>query len=428
MVNTSSQGSRQEPHDLTQNRNGSTYPTKTRWDTKDVAAFALWRHDAIRVIRQRTDKAFVGSSRPNITDMDNDSESLPRKATKKMKADLEIVQRLAREWDKHNETMYDILMASVNLDETQILEVESLYGEDMDGHGMLAWLDKKGSYATTDRQLELKSDILDITISPDASPDELETALKTIEIKYPKVHSWNTSPQAIVDHAISLFPPDHYCAAYVTGFQNLFDLGMKKEFESFAEFRTLIVDHARVQRARTATRQPPQGMHAAFATFKNSDGSKRPSGNDCTICDFNVCRARGKPGDCKTFMPVEPKAFAGLSSKQKYFLKFYRLYAKEHKLTTMKGVRIPREWWNKQKEKARSAKATQPPTTLLVVSALYPPRSTSPRTKWTQRTSGPHCKATPRTPRLTTTPSASSTMSNSKATSPTVTLNRAAPP
>ncbi|KAL3892971.1 MAG: hypothetical protein SGPRY_014602 [Prymnesium sp.] len=308
----------------------TTPSTDYRWDLKDSRKFPQWSADIHRIVRQHTSAHFIGSARPS-----DEVRPLPRSEPKPVtRSDTGLEQQAQSAhpsqasqpavWDSWNEVLFDVISASVALSESQLTTVAARFGRTYDGQGLYTWVFSHANMQSQSAQLRLRAQIEALVITPAASAADVDGVLETIENVWPKITAFDlSSPRPAVEFAISRFPQTFSRIHHVAAMQAIIE--------------TLAVAEAR------------SPVESTLLTT-SGDKEKKAIRFQFKFCDLKSCTATTVK-KCYVCSDSDDVSVPGVSTYQKMLAKIYKTYRREHKLSCMKGKRIPEEWFQRAKKR-----------------------------------------------------------------------------
>ena len=311
---------------------GTIYPPAAyRWDLKDDAKFPQWKLDLLRFVRMATTATFFDSDRPTLSVIMERQEAA-RPSRRSMEVSLASAQEVLDQWDAFNAAAYNIAEGSVLLSEAQINEVNSRFGEAMDGLGLIAWIFAHNNSDKESSQLRYKARIDGLTIASTATATDVNIAFEVIETTWGKITDNSGKPlNDQINLALKLIPKEHY--AYQVSSQLHSNDRMKivpHNYRSFSEFRTTFIEMVDIMGLELGVTD----QHTALA-FSRDDRSGKfrkkrtdPAGSrsQCTTCPINCCEAPSK--QCSVFGTLEISKCKG-SKNQLSLIEACRDYVKE---------------------------------------------------------------------------------------------------
>ena len=283
---------------------GTIYPPAAyRWDLKDDAKFPQWKLDLLRFVRMATTATFFDSDRPTLSVIMERQEAA-RPSRRSMEVSLASAQEVLDQWDAFNAAAYNIAEGSVLLSEAQINEVNSRFGEAMDGLGLIAWIFAHNNSDKESSQLRYKARIDGLTVASTATATEVNIAFEVIETTWGKITD-NSGKQLNdqINLALKLIPKEHY--AYNVSSQLFSNDRMKiapHNYRTFSEFRTTFIEMVDIMGLELGVTD----QHTALA-FSRDDRSGKfrkkrtdPAGSrsQCTTCPHQLLRGSLKAMQC----------------------------------------------------------------------------------------------------------------------------------
>ncbi|KAL1528987.1 hypothetical protein AB1Y20_010308 [Prymnesium parvum] len=231
--------------------------TTTRWDLKDRKVFPQWHSDLRRIAKYATAPAFLGSMPPGLEE--GGSTGPMTRSTVRAQAEAFSTHAHAHatisleEWLRLNSLLYDIVMASISLDEDQFQHVHDAFGVLSDGNALYDWLITHADDHKASSQLILKESLKKLVISPNASADDVDEVLRIIQVSWPKIKGYdNSTPAESIEYALGLFPSTYVRMSYIAALMVHQDGGGR--WQSFSEFRTEVVERLKCMDVREGTR------------------------------------------------------------------------------------------------------------------------------------------------------------------------------
>ncbi|KAL1511825.1 hypothetical protein AB1Y20_005110 [Prymnesium parvum] len=209
--------------------------------------------------------------------------------------------------------------------------MHSVIGVLSDGNALYEWVITHADDHKASSQLILKESLKKLVISPNASADDVDEVLRIIQVSWPKIKGYdNSTPAESIEYALGLFPSTYVRMSYIAALMVHQDGGGR--WQSFSEFRTEVVERLKCMDVREGPPAEQTAFPAVHASHAKS--SSRMHASACKTCDMSFCDGR----TCVVFNESAPVKATGSAKKLVYYL---RMYAKEKKLSNMKGVRPP---------------------------------------------------------------------------------------
>ncbi|KAL3930081.1 MAG: hypothetical protein SGPRY_001686 [Prymnesium sp.] len=185
-------------------------------------------------------------------------------------------------------------------------------------------------------QLQLKSVIEAVVISPTASSSDVDVALDTIESVWPKIKAYDhqSSAQPAIEFALSRFPQSYTRMHHIAALQAVMDVQSGCPWQTFAEFRSKLVETLAMAEARTPA-------EAIMVVSDHKQKKELKSQSQCKICDLRSCSAT-RIKRCYVCSDLDDVPLPGASPYQRRLAKIYSTYKREHQLADMKGRRYLR--------------------------------------------------------------------------------------
>ena len=314
------------------------------------------------LVRRQTDRYFLSTPRPAelVDEVTSPQQPQTRNtvASQSMHASNHAV--ILRQWSEWNETIYDILIASVKLSPTQHAYVSSNFAQESDGLGFYQWVISHADTSKGSAQARLKRELRDLKITADMNSDQVKSALEAIEEKYPLIKEhlligeWN---RPAITLALGMFPPDHPDTAYITAQRVQHAMNPSSSWPTFTRFRNDIIEWLAYEEENRRTSGAGTNPTALALHGRQTGSTHRPANNgnastgSCSTCDLRRCT--GTP--CFVFGNCDPPK----SAKFRSIINFFKDYAAEKGLKkSMKGNSPSDEWMEKHKAK-NAAKRSQ---------------------------------------------------------------------
>ena len=125
------------------------------------------------------------------------------------------------QWELWNETLYDILIASVSLSPSQMDHVSKSFASTSDGQAFYRWVLSHADNRKESAQIRLKTRLRDLKLTADMSSDQVKAVLEDLGNIWPQiiehalVEDWS---RPAIRKALSLFPAEHPDGAVVITF------------------------------------------------------------------------------------------------------------------------------------------------------------------------------------------------------------------
>ncbi|KAL1528424.1 hypothetical protein AB1Y20_009772 [Prymnesium parvum] len=214
--------------------------TTTRWDLIDRNAFPQWHSDLRRIAKYATAPAFLGSQPPGVEEgvyAGPMTRSSVRATADAFSAHAGTHAGMSLEdWLRHNSILYDIIMASISLDEDKFQHVESSFGGVSDGNALYEWVLTHADDRKMSSQLTLKESLKKLVIQDSASAEDVDAVLKIVQLNWPKIKGYdNSTPAPSIEFALGLFPSSYVRMPYIAALLVHQDGGGR--WRTFAAFR-----------------------------------------------------------------------------------------------------------------------------------------------------------------------------------------------
>ena len=351
--------------------------TVKKWNLTDAAAFPAWHDEYETGCRRLLTKGFVGSRRPiasdlrSYTDYDSDERSI---AEDRSNADL--LEHMQLEWDNNNEILYEYLLASIDVGWASRDLLKREYGPDVGfrGQELHVYVMAKCSADSEVKQRQVAQQLKEVTLSATASPQEVEEAFNQVHLLMDAHREEREKPLSKkIEHCLNLIPTTHPDSSYISTALVLHDQGgLTAEWASFIDFRDRIINAL----AKAALSRPSneigfpsvQGRVSKERENWRNRETKDTVDTGCFICTFGepACKAKGNSYDaCWGKCCMNPKAVdldkleltPFFKHTKRSAIRYYRIYMKEKKLKTIKGVKIPNDFFNRVREEWARKKA-----------------------------------------------------------------------
>ena len=339
-------------------RLGDSKPGVNRWNLKTMTLFPQWELDTLRAFRQfDINHEFLSSTRPVYTDMDPPQPGVKREKTG-AKPQEELFRKILEKWDEKNKLVYEMLEDRIHFDsEADLITVRHQFGDlatdhKFKGTQFWAWIQSHRNDAKESTQLALEKKIKSIHIGANATVDEVDAALSTIQADWPKCRLLEQTAIAAIKHSLRVFDHAHPQHGYIRALQAQIATA-QKAWTNYGAFRAQLVEHFAVEAEHDQARQ----FHTSMPAFPNGpqpqgkpgDRQKQPKPkNECDHCDLRICSAKkGQAADkCVLCSQSEIEALTSrkTGSKGKRLMLLLRMYKKDKNLSSMKGVKAPAEW------------------------------------------------------------------------------------
>ena len=114
------------------------------------------------------------------------------------------------QWELWNETLYDILIASVSLSPSQMDHVSKSFASTSDGQAFYRWVLSHADNRKESAQIRLKTRLRDLKLTADMSSDQVKAVLEDLGNIWPQIIEHNLVEdwsRPAIRKALSLFPP-----------------------------------------------------------------------------------------------------------------------------------------------------------------------------------------------------------------------------
>ena len=345
------------------NRANHVQCTQQRWNLKNRIQFPQWNLELVSLVRRQTDRNFLTSTPPsNPLEENDDNDGVhTRKYTSTQELSATHALTIYAQWTAWNETVYDIMLGSLDLQPSELTIVAALFQPTSDGLAMYKWACSFNDATSESAQLKMENHFKTIVITADMDSSRIDTVLQQIQDIYPKIKRFqyeHAADKQSITHAFNLFPQSHPDIAYIKAFQVMHEFSTDGAWKTFHDFRLDIVEKLACAEQRRGPAGATEGA-TSFATVQQQNQQQQHSGNarkpfktqknNCTTCDLRLCN--GSP--CNVFGGGQlPRSYRFAN-----VVAAFRAFAKEKGYkTSMKGVEIPTAWWEAHKRIAKSAR------------------------------------------------------------------------
>ena len=332
--------------------------TQNRLDVNAILKAAQWQTELERVVRLQTTAGFLTADDPNF-DSSYEELATTKPSGRKVKSELANLELAQQQWDVWNRKLYDILLGSITVNDAQHGLILRTYGTSNDGRGLYKWVLSIIDPDKPSVQIKRAKDLDAFSIADNATAAEIDAAWQTYDGMYEGVHANRSKPlKDKLIGAINLISMNNPVYALAVNVKLSIIKSGTGEYASLDDLRIQFIEiiaelEAHSYRARKESAF--MGMHQPAGDPKGNGGKLT-----CGKCDLWSCKNVALGSSCILVDTKDVSKFEGRQTRGLIWA--LRDYMKEKGLASMKGVRIPKEWWNARratKDAERAASNTR---------------------------------------------------------------------